>query len=419
MARLPIPGRDDDVWGEVLNEFLRVGHGEDGATRTPYVDARRYPHLKAAVDAIGAREETLLIAAPLSLGASALTVPGNIALEFLRNGSLIVGEGESVTIAGPIVAGLWQIFDIRGSGKVVFGTFAKQAYPQWFGAIGDGVSDDTVPLTQLFAALTQGGMAILPGGSRFKVTHGIDVMYDNLTVFGYGATLFMEGRSTRGVRLAGISECADASLLVWNKRGRAIFSHDYQLEDPLRNFKCLGLTFENIGSLTSPYLGPIYLGPGNPNNSGGASPLTLWVVEDFELRDCTFLNGAAEQLTAFVRRGVIANNTFRNCNHTAITAVLDDVLVTGNVMIDVRQGFESGGGGTITNNYLHLTRPEGNFAGAGIWMDSGNLQTRLACEISNNRILGYDYNSIQIVDTGGVPESSARLSSLATCYSLP
>lgn len=30
MARLPIPGSDDQTWGEILNEFLRVEHNEDG-----------------------------------------------------------------------------------------------------------------------------------------------------------------------------------------------------------------------------------------------------------------------------------------------------------------------------------------------------------------------------------------------------
>ena len=30
MARLPVPGSDDDRWGMILNEFLSVSHREDG-----------------------------------------------------------------------------------------------------------------------------------------------------------------------------------------------------------------------------------------------------------------------------------------------------------------------------------------------------------------------------------------------------
>ena len=34
MARLPIPGGDDGVWGEILNNFLSVAHNPDGTQKT-------------------------------------------------------------------------------------------------------------------------------------------------------------------------------------------------------------------------------------------------------------------------------------------------------------------------------------------------------------------------------------------------
>ena len=33
MPRLPIPGTDDDRWGDILNDFLLTGHRSDGTTR--------------------------------------------------------------------------------------------------------------------------------------------------------------------------------------------------------------------------------------------------------------------------------------------------------------------------------------------------------------------------------------------------
>lgn len=33
MPRLPVPGQDDNVWGDILNEFLRVSHKEDGTLK--------------------------------------------------------------------------------------------------------------------------------------------------------------------------------------------------------------------------------------------------------------------------------------------------------------------------------------------------------------------------------------------------
>ena len=34
MARLPIPGADNDNWGALLNEFLLVGHHADGNNKS-------------------------------------------------------------------------------------------------------------------------------------------------------------------------------------------------------------------------------------------------------------------------------------------------------------------------------------------------------------------------------------------------
>ncbi|HEV7454920.1 MAG TPA: hypothetical protein VGO07_06710, partial [Candidatus Saccharimonadales bacterium] len=33
MSRLPTPGSDDDSWGEILNDFLRVEHNKDGTLK--------------------------------------------------------------------------------------------------------------------------------------------------------------------------------------------------------------------------------------------------------------------------------------------------------------------------------------------------------------------------------------------------
>lgn len=38
MARLPIPGQDDGIWGDVLNEFLAQAHTTDGTLKADAVD---------------------------------------------------------------------------------------------------------------------------------------------------------------------------------------------------------------------------------------------------------------------------------------------------------------------------------------------------------------------------------------------
>ena len=51
MARLPIPGSDDNTWGDVLNEFLSVEHNDDGTQKT--LDIAKGG--TGATDAAGAR----------------------------------------------------------------------------------------------------------------------------------------------------------------------------------------------------------------------------------------------------------------------------------------------------------------------------------------------------------------------------
>lgn len=43
MARLPTPGQDNGTWGELLNEYLKVDHNDDGSHKlAPWLDARSF-----------------------------------------------------------------------------------------------------------------------------------------------------------------------------------------------------------------------------------------------------------------------------------------------------------------------------------------------------------------------------------------
>lgn len=65
MSRLPVPGSDDDVWGDILNDYLSVAHNPDGTHKD-----------SGTPDATTTTKGKIQLAGDLSGTASIPTVPG-------------------------------------------------------------------------------------------------------------------------------------------------------------------------------------------------------------------------------------------------------------------------------------------------------------------------------------------------------
>jgi hypothetical protein len=74
MARLPVPGSDEDSWGDLLNAFLRVSHREDGVLRG-VVEAANVKDFGAAGD--GGQNDAGAIQVALDSGKNVYFPPGN------------------------------------------------------------------------------------------------------------------------------------------------------------------------------------------------------------------------------------------------------------------------------------------------------------------------------------------------------
>jgi Pectate lyase superfamily protein len=109
----------------------------------PAYEADKFPSLAEAIKAIGTEKAVLMIRLEQPIRAN-LRVPANITLQFFPRAFLNIASDVTVTIDGTLHAGLFQIFS--GPGTVTLSGPLIQAYPQWWGGRGDGITDDTLAI---------------------------------------------------------------------------------------------------------------------------------------------------------------------------------------------------------------------------------------------------------------------------------
>lgn len=90
-----------------------------------------------------AANQTLIISSNVSI-ASDTTIPETVHLMFYLGGKFSISTGVVLTVNGPITAGGFQIFDCASLTSRVIGTMTGTEHinAKWFGATGDGLTDD-------------------------------------------------------------------------------------------------------------------------------------------------------------------------------------------------------------------------------------------------------------------------------------
>lgn len=156
MARLPKPGGDEEVWAKLLNEYLLVAHNADGTPR------------KTTLEALAA-----------TVGLSDLRTK-NAASEPLK-GLLLSNDGTDLIWKKPPL-------DVSVTD---------------FGAVGDGVTDDTDAVQAAIDTAKDGGAIVFPRGVY---------MVRGLKLKAHGTQLMGGARwGTRIVRLSGTAPLVDMS----------------------------------------------------------------------------------------------------------------------------------------------------------------------------------------------------------------
>jgi len=114
-----------------------------------------------------------------------MIVPSNVTLRFRQGTILSIGSGMTLTIKGGMEAPIAQIFS--GNGTILFSgsTRIDRVYPQWWGAVGDGVANDQRAIQAAINAVQArgGGTVRLPVvGTRYLVSGELLVSTDEVYI---------------------------------------------------------------------------------------------------------------------------------------------------------------------------------------------------------------------------------------------
>lgn len=148
MARLPVPGSDNDTWGNVLNDFLTQSHNADGTLKSSAITS-------SGANATSASTGLIQLAGDLAGTATSPTVPALASKandsavvhksDFASKGALLGGTGASIYASLSVgsdtqllTADSTQTTGLKWINKPTSGVI----YAVDYGAVFDGSTDD-------------------------------------------------------------------------------------------------------------------------------------------------------------------------------------------------------------------------------------------------------------------------------------
>ena len=350
-----------------VNGTINAG---DVVSKGPAIDVRAYPSLNAAISDIGSSNKTLVISNQQSV-TSNVTVPSNVTLEFLQGGSLAIANGVTVSVINPIVAGTHQIFYLTGTGAVSLG--AMTISPEWWGAAGNGVTDDGAVLQAMWNSISDGSTVTFTSGKTYYITQGSTISHSNINITGYGATLKWNGALSRSLLIGGFASNADMAMVFWDGVGKTYNLNSQGVPSTptqgttLKNIRIYGLTFDAGGGLLA--------NTGN-NWLNRSQAIFLGSVDGFEIKDTTFQNMYGEAILGawYDNNGRITNNRFINCGHDGIAPItLTNSIISNNLFQDVYQGMEFGPYNVLIEGNTFLVTQSNSGVSKGIWLGDSSL----------------------------------------------
>jgi hypothetical protein len=129
MARLPVPGSDDNMWGDVLNEYLGVAHNTDGTLKSSAIPAQAPQTMGGDLTGTTANAQIAASAVGSSELAANSVASGNlqnnaVTTSKVADGSITVSKLSVGALNGPTSKGIRSLLIFYSPPNVMNGRFS-------------------------------------------------------------------------------------------------------------------------------------------------------------------------------------------------------------------------------------------------------------------------------------------------------
>jgi len=404
-----------DIFFQQKNVFAADSSGEslssvakDSSTlsdKTAYLPQHEMSRFKSLADAVAliGKEEAVLVIAAEQAAHGQILFPANIELKFQQNGRLNIAAGATVHIKGAISAGLQQIFAGSGTVSFVDGS-SRQVYPQWWGAKGNGKSDDTIPVQATISAIAKrgGGEVIFTDGVYVVNSLSLD---SNVALTGKGWTSIIEQK--KGAQFgcsvnpwnAGTPRSSDnkRNIRIANIQFRGTVKSDgFAEHQHLLNINAASDVVISGCRFTGWRGDGIYLGSSNVGRTERHN-------RNITIRNCFFdgvNNDNRNAISVIDCDGlIIDNNSFSRCTRPNMPGAIDmepnddKFPVIRNISITNNRFEEIGGNVGIISLVLAVKQNDLHFASRNILIDNNTMSGLVGAKRSNGITLKQNQNA--------------------------
>jgi hypothetical protein len=356
----------------------------------------------AEISALNSLGSEIVIHTPITMtGNLTITAP----IKFLKGG-IITTAGYTLTINGPLVASATQIFSAAANNVVLDADSCVRIYPEWWGATGDGTTEDTTPVERAIQVSAASG--IPAWFSQDYVVNEAD-LESGCTIDGFGTLIKKAGTTDyvlactrsdvyhdiiiRNIKINGNkANCSSGGGIV--AAGINILIENCYIYDTPH--ACINMGYR-AGGKNIRLLNNHCLNPGKSGNNWGAIGITGGnniIVTGNLIESTDGFQGYGIDVepdsgtpAASIGQIIIANNVIKAGNiqvdGEALSDTLNDVIVHNNI-IDKRGGVATGfeneaplycrkiNGLSIKNNILHNIGVAGTAAIVSIVLSAHN-----------------------------------------------